>query len=241
MIASTDPCRILVLPGTDGSGRLLHSFSAALGTRFPVTVLPYPGDEPLGYEALARRLAPSLPTDQPYLLLGESFGGPLAIMLAATRPPGLVGLVLSASFARYPVRGARAAAVLASIAPVHFFPTAMMSWFLLGAWSTPELLRRTAEAVSAVPAVVIRARIGAALQVDTGPLLKSIDVPLLYLRASRDRVVPRAAARAIIDAAAHASVTDVDGPHFLLQAAPKACADAIRDFVTGLSSRDRRN
>lgn len=234
MIAPADPCRVVVLPGTDGSGRLLDSFSAALGARFPVTVLSYPSAEALGYEALARCLSPSLPIDQPYLLLGESFGGPLAIMLAATRPPGLLGLVLSASFARYPVRVVRAAAPLTRIAPVHSTPTAIVSWFLLGGWSTPELLRRTADAVSVVPASVLRARIGAALRVDTAPLLKSIDVPLLYLRASRDRVVPRAAARAIIEAAAHASLIEVEGPHFLLQAAPAACADAVRDFVARL-------
>ncbi|MGQ0798894.1 MAG: serine aminopeptidase domain-containing protein [Pseudomarimonas sp.] len=62
-----------------------------------------------------------LPRSEPYFLLGESFGGPLAIALAARQPRGLLGLVLCASFARYPIESLRAAAFLARVAP-HMQP-----------------------------------------------------------------------------------------------------------------------
>ncbi|UUZ51553.1 alpha/beta hydrolase [Massilia sp. B-10] len=44
-----------------------------------------------------------LPPAEPYFLLGESFSGPVAIALAAERPPMLLGLILSCTFARNPL------------------------------------------------------------------------------------------------------------------------------------------
>ena len=93
---------VVILPGMDGTGIELTDFVAALAPELEAIVVTYPNDRPMdyaGHEAVAR---PSLPIDRPFVLLGESYSGPIAISIAASAPPRLIGLVLCCSFARNP-------------------------------------------------------------------------------------------------------------------------------------------
>ena len=93
---------VVILPGMDGTGIELTDFVAALAPELEAIVVTYPNDRPMdyaGHEAVART---SLPIDRPFVLLGESYSGPIAISIAASAPPGLIGLVLCCSFARNP-------------------------------------------------------------------------------------------------------------------------------------------
>jgi len=80
---------LVLLPGMDGTGQLFEPFVAALGEEFSVQVVRYPATEPLGYAELASLVRAALPTDRPFVLLGESFSGPIAISVAASAPPQL--------------------------------------------------------------------------------------------------------------------------------------------------------
>jgi pimeloyl-ACP methyl ester carboxylesterase len=85
----------------DGTGDLFAPLIDAFGDTIACTVVRYP-DEPLdyaGHEAIARA---ALPTHRPYVILGESFSGPIAVSIAGSEPPGLVGYVLCASFVTCP-------------------------------------------------------------------------------------------------------------------------------------------
>ena len=55
--------------------------------------------------------------------------------------------------------------------------------------------------------------------------------PALYLRASADRLIPRSAAGDVARLSPDIATKDIEAPHFLFQAAPEACARAIRDFA----------
>jgi pimeloyl-ACP methyl ester carboxylesterase len=59
-------------------------------------------------------------------------------------------------------------------------------------------------------------------------------VPVLYLRATEDRLVPRRCADTIAAAIPQTHIVDVEPPHFLLQAAPTATAAAVRAFIETL-------
>jgi len=223
--------RLVVLPGMDGTGHLLVDFVAALDVSIQATVIAYPPTESLNYAQLEARILPALPKSEPYFLLGESFGGPLAIALAARHPPGLLGLVLCASFARYPISALRAAAVLSRVAPTHTAPAAVLSWLLLGRWNTPALHAALKTSLASVSAAAMRTRLESALSVDASGLLRGVSVPVLYLRAAYDRIVPRAAGDQILRALPTATLVELAGPHFLLQALPVSCAAEVRRFV----------
>ena len=94
---------LVLLPGLDGTGLLFADFAASFGPEVKVIVASYPTDTPLGYSELESVARTFLPQDQPFFLLAESFSGPIGIAIAASSPPGLLGLVLCCSFARNPV------------------------------------------------------------------------------------------------------------------------------------------
>ena len=80
----------------------------------------------------------------------------------------------------------------------------------------------------------LKARIGAVPGIDVRPALAKIRVPVLYLRATEDRLVPRRCADAIARVATQTHVVDIEAPHMLLQVAPAAAAAAVRAFVETL-------
>jgi hypothetical protein len=94
---------LVVLPGLDGTATLHTEFVTSVGPAFDsVAVIPYPSDKALGYAALESLVRAQLPPATPFVLLGESFSGPIALSIAANPPPNLVGLILSTTFAKAP-------------------------------------------------------------------------------------------------------------------------------------------
>jgi len=213
----------------DGSGEFFAEFAAALSPEIDPIVVSYPPRE-LGYGELAAHARKALP-DRPHVLLGESFSGPIAISLAASAPPGLCGVVLVASFARSPMPLAR---VLPLAPPVWLVPEWLAARMLLGRFSTPEYSKLLASAMKRISPAVWRARLRAVRDVDVTAQLAQVKVPILYLRASWDRVVPRAASDWVLRNATNARVVDLEGPHFLLQARPRDAARHVKAFAASL-------
>jgi pimeloyl-ACP methyl ester carboxylesterase len=65
---------------------------------------------------------------------------------------------------------------------------------------------------------------------------KPMMVPALCLQATADRLVPARALAAFAQAFPMFAVSKIDGPHFLLQARPRECWQAIGVFLGGLGS-----
>ena len=74
---------LLLLPGMDGTGDLFDAFVAALPATLDVVTVRYPAREPLGYAELQALARAAMPEKGPFVILGESFSGPIAISLAA--------------------------------------------------------------------------------------------------------------------------------------------------------------
>jgi pimeloyl-ACP methyl ester carboxylesterase len=222
---------LVLLPGMDGTGDLFAPFLEALGGQFKTQVVRYPTDQELGYEellALARR---ALPIDEPYIVLGESFSGPIAISLAAEAPPLLRGVVLCCTFARNPRPALEPLKSLLALVPFRWSPPAALSWALLGTFGSAALREAIAGAVRRVEPKVLRARLRSVASVDVSSMLAAVRVPCLYLRASHDRLVPASASVHIQGVLPQVSVVQIDAPHCLLQAAPAEAARVVSPFV----------
>lgn len=221
---------LVLLPGLDGTGDLFAGFIAALGET-PVRVICYPADRPMDYaqhEALVRA---KLPADADYVLLAESFSGPIGIAIAASRSPRLKGLILCASFASNPLPLFSPFSRLITALPAIRVPPALAAPWLYAGRATPELHRTHAAALARVSPRVLATRAAAILSVDQRARLAQIDVPMLYLRAARDRLVSKASARAVLEARPGTQLAEFEAPHFLLQTEPVACAAVTREFL----------
>jgi pimeloyl-ACP methyl ester carboxylesterase len=89
---------IVLLPGLHGTGHLFADFARECPSAFVPRVIEYPCDRFLDYRELLPFVRDRLPQDSDFVILGESFSGPLAVMLAAGRPRRLRAVVLVATF-----------------------------------------------------------------------------------------------------------------------------------------------
>jgi len=228
---------VVVLPGMDGTAAPRADFAAALGPGIEPQVVEYPPDPALGYKELEARVRASLPADRPYVLLGESFSGPIAISIAASRPPHLIGLILCVTFARNPLPVLGPMPWLLPLVPFGLAPMRVISAVLLGRFATPPLIEAMRVTFVEVPTKTFKARLGAVARIDMRPALANVDVPVLYLRATEDRLVPRGCADAIARVATQTRIVDIEAPHTLLQVAPAAAAAAVKAFIATLPAQ----
>ena len=188
----------------------------------------------LGYAELEALARASLPTSRPYVLLGESFSGPIAISIAASCPPHLVALILCVTFARNPLPVLGSMPWLLPLVPFGLAPMRVISALLLGRFATvplSEALRATFDEVSTQ---TFKARLAAVARADMRPALANVHVPVLYLRATEDRLVPRRCADAIARVATQTRIVEIEAPHMLLQVAPDKAAAIVKAFVDTL-------
>jgi len=230
--ANTSSPVLVLLPGLDGTGKLFAEFLKVLDSSIGTLVVTYPKDIPMNYDQLETLVTAALPTDRPFVLLGESFSGPLAIRIATRRPESLVGLVLCVTFASNPYSWAGAwVRPLAKFLPLKSLPRWVRAPLMWGSASPNRAPRQSERAMAGVSAMVIRQRIASLLAVDETAALVHISAPTLVLCATRDRVVSKAATLTIMRGIAHAQRLDIDGPHLLLQTCPKECAAAVLAFM----------
>jgi len=241
MAAMTTPTHastlLVLLPGMDGTARLFHRFDAALRaqTAIDTQAIAYPA-APLDYAALEAFVRERLPRDRPFIVLAESFSGPLGAALRADPPPGMQALILCCSFVRNPRPMLAPLRHLLGLVPFGTLPGFALRQALLAPYATPALQTELATALAQVPPSVLRQRLRAVLETDASRSFARGSLPVLYLRARHDRLVPPANAVQILRQAAGAQLADIAAPHMLLQAAPQAAAVAVAAFIAGLSA-----
>jgi pimeloyl-ACP methyl ester carboxylesterase len=222
---------LVLLPGMDGTGELFARFVRALGPGIEARVLRYPVDRPWGYVELLAFVREALPVERPYVLLAESFSGPIGIQVAAQAPPQLQGLVLCCTFASNPRPAMRPFGGLLRALPLGAMPVAPLGRMLMGRDFESALNADLAAAMRQLPAAVVRARLKAVLGVDATAELRRVVAPVLYLRAKEDLVVPRSAGARIAEIKPDVEMAGMPGPHFLLQTRPAEVAAVVKRFM----------
>ncbi len=229
---------LVLLPGLDGTGRLFAPLLTELPQWLDPKVITYPADEPLPYEALLESIRATLPAG-PFFVLGESFSGPLAVLLAAAEPTRVRGVVLAASFATSPVWLPLAALWCRSVI-FRWQPRFALRALLTGRDAPPELLSELAAALASVSAGVIAFRVRQIAKVDARAALRASTAPLLYLRATHDRLVRRRSLDQIAQVRPDCESVALDAPHFVLQRQPERAAAAIASFIERRRSSSAR-
>jgi len=225
------PLPVLLLPGLDGSGQLFKRFQAVATGALDFRPVPYPRDRFLDYTELEMLVRGRFPRG-PFAILGESFGGPLALRIAAGAPRGLVGVVLAATFHRRPARPVIARATI--LAPTFFrlpLPPHVVRLLLAGGDAPQSLVEEVREAVRQVPARVMAARARAALAVDASEPLRRCPVPVLFLGGKHDRLLRREIPDEVRTLHPGAVIRMLDTPHLVLQRRPEEAMRIVEEFL----------
>jgi pimeloyl-[acyl-carrier protein] methyl ester esterase len=224
---------LVLLPGLDGTGRLFDSLLDVLPRELDPIIVSFPSAINQDYAALEAHVAGVLPLDRPFVLLGESFSGPLALRLAARGSANLAAIILVASFIVRPV------AWLPSVARYLVHPvilrlpgrSLLMRWLLFGKKPPAALVDRAMRCVGSVEPAVLACRIKAALAVDATDAFMRCAVPMLYLGGAQDRLVSSQTAQRLKALRPDLAAVMVDAPHFVLQRAPVAAVSEIVEFL----------
>jgi pimeloyl-[acyl-carrier protein] methyl ester esterase len=175
------PIHLVLLPGLDGTGLLFQPFLETLPDNIKPIVVSYPLNKILGYDELLPIVLEHLPKAAPFVLLGESFSGPLALKVAATGPQALTGLVLCVSFVScpFPFVPRRAKTLI-----YPFMFQGLKSLAKINAYKGSKLAIAIFNAVSQVQNQVLAHRVREIIQVDVSKELANCDLPVLYLQGT---------------------------------------------------------
>lgn len=217
--------KLVLLPGLDGTGKLFQPLTSSPPEGWTTHNISYPEKISMSYGELFGFVRERLPKREPYLLLGESFSGPIAIKMASENQQGMVGLILCNTFARkpwWPIFGYLPWSILFR-RPI---PRIIMK--RMGADNeNPTLQFALKDALSPVAPKVLAKRLKETLMIDVSKELKHINVPILYLRGTKDSTVREWSLDYIKAIRPDVMVHDFPVAHLLLQLVPKQAWEAI--------------
>ena len=219
---------LVLLPGMDGTGRFYDNLQRALDGRADSLIVTYPRQGPQTYRALCEALLPRLPTDRNYVLVAESFAGPLAVMLAGRAAKTPLGLCVAATFTRnpFPLFGG----LLGSVLPM-FKSLAPSPALIEAALLRPgdhAMAIQVAQTATAMGPALIQARCRSALTCNVETELTALDMPILCLQGLRDKLISPACGLLMKKIARNLRLVRVDAPHFVLQ---YDCDTTVRDIL----------
>jgi pimeloyl-ACP methyl ester carboxylesterase len=228
---------LVLLPGLDGTEIFFAPLLASLPDWIDPVVVTYPAGGPNGYEDLAPIVDRAVDGLGRFAILGWSFGGPLALGVAAKRPSQVSHVVLCSSFVK-PPRPGLVAWRFAAIGPVIGAVRALRRLRLLvPGWATTEFRKAKAKTWRRVKSGVLASRVQAVLGVDASRLLEDCRASILYLAATRDEVVSRGSIDEVLALAPGTRVEEIEGPHFALFTNPSRSAQCIAGFLSAGSVR----
>ncbi len=223
--------KYLLLPGLDGTGKLFKAFTACTPQEASCDVASYPSDRELSYPACAEFITANFIPDEPFVIVAESFSGPVAVLVGSANPSALLGVVLCNTFVF------RAAWRGFSYLPWAWLYRLPLTRFSVGLHLTG--FKRASRFVGPIRAAnasvspTIRAfRLRSALNVDVRDRLAGLGVPVMYLRGIHDRLVFSNCVRQVEAARPSTVVVRVPGPHLLLQVEPHRSWQEVSSFVS---------
>lgn len=236
MSKQTESPLVVLLPGIYGTGLMYAPLVECLRDEYEHKIISYPTQQVLSYTELVDYVAQRLPQDREFVILAESFSGPIALQLSRRCGERLRAMILVCSFVKNPHP------ILSLFAPLFLHdrllaipPSRFMAKFMITGFKvSKEMLDLAYRIQHMVSPTVFRCRLHEAMRVDVTQTLRELSIPLLHMYAKGDRVIPRSAQRLIKRIRPDLETVALDGPHYLLQTRPEQCMPYIRRFLSGL-------
>ena len=228
----TKPLTLVLLPGLDGTDIFLQPLLKALPDSVRPLVVSYPASGSNRYADLLTIVREAVAGLDQFHVLGWSFSGPLALMLAAEEPQRVRSVILSASFVRPP---------RPNVAKLRFALVGPAIWLWRAARRLPLWLlqppsdafrQAKSETWRRISARVLAKRVREIMRVDAREALRACPQPVLYIAASRDGIVPRRCIDEILGVRPSVKVVTIEGEHFAMYANPQPAARAITAFIS---------
>ncbi|MBT5934787.1 alpha/beta hydrolase [Sulfurimonas sp.] len=219
--------KLVLLPGLDGTGKLFAPLIEALPSSIDIQVITYPLNKEQSYNELIEYVKQNLPEEE-FVLLAESFSGPIAYQVALSKPKQLKSLILVATFLENPrpflLKFIPSSRVLAL--PI---PTILSRIFFLGFSVKTKVIELFNKAIKTVSPSVIQYRLKEITQLK--PSSQKVKLKTTYIQASNDKLVPSKSLQDWQKVCDEIDIFTVKGEHFILQANSIRCAEVVTEAV----------
>ena len=216
---------VVLLPGLHGSRTLYASFVALAPPWASCRPLGLPTVGEQSFDGIAGALEPELRSLEGFVLMGESFSGPIAARLAGRLGQKVALTVLCNPLVRMPFTPpVRLAAALAA-------SRWMPAWFAAAVLAAGDrsLGRAVLEAVRLLPKEVLRTRLAWASLATSEDLGPHLTAPLLVILGTKDHLVSPAHTKALLKRIPFHTIAEIEGPHLIAQTRPADVWKAISD------------
>ena len=233
--------QIILLPGMDGTGILFRPFIQELAQhisedifkKITVQAISYPYDLELSYGQLIDLVRSKLPSQEEIILVAESFSGPIGYALAAEQPNQIKAVIFVATFLGPPkgllwMMPPPLMALLMKI-PLPIFLLSRLLFERGSSNTATETVALFKTALKRVQRPVLAARMREMTGLRTEQQI--LEIPCAYIRAGNDRLISRSHADEFRRIAPLLAVTEIPGPHFIMQARPKECVRVVERYL----------
>ena len=203
------------MPGLDGTDLLLDRFGRLAPPTYDVTVLTLPDDPAAGYLERCDQFSETFASAGKCILIGESFSGPLAVLLAQRHPDVVDYLVLVATFVVSPVP------FVARCLPWSLFfrfplPAFAACRFMLGP-RDDGLVSLLQRAVCTVSPRTLARRMRSVVEVDVSDQFRQLTCPVTRICPTNDALVPGRCATTMLELREDVIAKPIVGPYLILQ------------------------
>jgi pimeloyl-[acyl-carrier protein] methyl ester esterase len=225
------------LPGLDGTGLLFDPLRPYIPSGIEAIFITYPVTGSATADELIQKITSSLPKEDDFILVAESFSGPLGIRVAAAFVGRVRCLVLCASFCASPMPKLLLW-IFSFTAPalVNIGLSDCLIRFLLIDERSKALLPLIRSALEMLSARALASRFMVLGEFDDLFAPQALSVPILYLRAIHDRLVTKRHAKSILQRYPQSVIQELNSPHLILQCNGEDAAMAISSFAANIAS-----
>lgn len=198
-ITGTGPDAVVLVPGMNGSGELFYRQVPGLAQSYRVatyTLRDDAGSLAVLVEDLARVVDRVAAADRRAIIVGESFGGAVAMTFALTHPERVSALVILNSFPRFTPQFRLNLAIAGLIAvPWNTMPLVrrVTAWRLHSRHTHRAEIRRFVDMTAHTTRLGYISRLKLLRDYDVRHRLHELKPPTLFLAAERDHLVPSVA------------------------------------------------
>lgn len=220
--------KLVLLPAFDGTGRMFQPLIKELGDRFEAMPIAYPESGPQDYQSLSDYVLQQIPSGENYILLGESFAGPIVYQIACRDSEHCVAAVFVATYLTNPRPGILSilTRLPASLVLKFVSSPAAVRALTLSHRAADSVAGAIAENFASVDETVIKQRLKTIGSINTRPE-ETVEVPAFYIQASDDRLVLPKKLPDFKALCCSLTIDSVEGGHFVLQENPQASARVL--------------
>lgn len=223
--------KLILLPGLDGTRRLFKPFIDALNCKSDLSIIELPSGENQSYDFITQCVREKLPPNEPFILLAESFSGPIAYRLLQDEVKNIITVIFVATFLKRPTFLIKLAAKLVAgfMLKRTFVSTLVVKALMTGFDSTQETLQMFWDTAEQVGIRTLKLRLEA---ISTLPRpTQRISRPCYYIQAENDFLVPRNNFLEFKKHFENIKLYRINGPHLLLQTRANECARVIEEIA----------